>query len=176
MKQQMKHLNMFIDFAKKKLKLSSLPNIHFVGNEENSKNAFGHSKGNDITIRITDRHPIDIMRTIAHELIHYKQNLKGAKGEKMREDEANAYAGRLMRDFDTTYPEVFKDEEIEGFGEETVSAVPANAMGASSSTHGTGGIDTYDPLMHAGKTIKRKPLRQIIGVAAMKKDLKHRDA
>lgn len=27
------------------------------------------------------------------------------------------------------------------------SAVPANAMGASSSTPGTGGVDLYDPLL-----------------------------
>ena len=45
------------------------------------------------------------------------------------------------------------------------SAVPANAMGGSSSTAGTGGIDTYDPLM-SRMMQKRKPpkgLRQIIG-------------
>ena len=38
------------------------------------------------------------------------------------------------------------------------SAVPANAMGTSSSTAGTGGIDTYDPLMQT----KKKKLRDII--------------
>jgi hypothetical protein len=35
--------------------------------------------------------------------------------------------------------------------------VPANAMGASSSTAGTGGIDTFDPLLQ-----KKKKLRNIV--------------
>ena len=113
MSKQLKHLNKFIDFAKKELKLPSLPNIHFAGSEENEKQAFGHSIGNDITIRINDRHPIDIMRTVAHELTHYSQNLKRQKGEQFREDEANALAGRLMRKFGTTNPEVFKDRSEE---------------------------------------------------------------
>ena len=38
------------------------------------------------------------------------------------------------------------------------STTPANAMGGSSSTAGTGGIDTYDPLMQK----KKKPLRSIL--------------
>lgn len=175
MSKQLKHINMFIDFAKKELKLPSLPNIHFAGSEESDKySAFGHSKGKDITVRINDRHPIDIMRTIAHELTHYSQNLKNTQGEKVREDEANALAGRLMRKFGTSNPEIFKDEEIDDIGEEMTSAIPANAMGASSSTQGTGGIDIYDPLMRAGETLKRKKLRDIIGSSAMKKD-KRRD-
>ena len=43
--------------------------------------------------------------------------------------------------------------------------VPVNNMGASSSTHGTGNIDTYDPLLQTGKRklkkfsmFKRKPI------------------
>jgi hypothetical protein len=174
MSKQLKHLNMFINFAKKELGLPSLPTIHFAGSEQNSKRAFGHSQGDEITVRINDRHPGDIMRTIAHEMTHFKQNLLKSKGEQMREDEANALAGRLMRKFNTNHPEVFKDEEIDDIGEDIASAIPANVMGASSSTHGTGGIDTFDPLLTAGKTIKRKKLSDIIGPSAMRKD-KRRD-
>jgi len=42
---------------------------------------------------------------------------------------------------------------------ETESGVPANAMGGSSSTAGTGGVDTYDPLLQAPK---KKKLRSIV--------------
>jgi hypothetical protein len=42
--------------------------------------------------------------------------------------------------------------------EDGEGSVPANAMGTSSSTAGTGGIDTYDPLMQS----KKKPLRNIL--------------
>lgn len=139
------HIKKFIPFAAKELGLTSLPKIHFVGHEEDKKAAFGHSKGNDITVRTVGRHPIDVMRTLAHELIHHRQNLtKKKNGERMREDEANAIAGRVMRNFDTAHPEVFKDRPLP---EDVASNVPNNLMGASSSTHGTGGIDTIDPLM-----------------------------
>jgi hypothetical protein len=49
-----------------------------------------------------------------------------------------------------------------------VSAVPANAMGGSSSTAGAGGIDTFDPLMKKPKKklseiITRKTLGEVRG-------------
>jgi len=159
-------LNMFVKFAAKEINLSKLPKIHFVGNSENTKNAFGHSKGNEIWIRVTDRHPIDIMRTIAHELIHCKQTSMGKRGEQYREDEANALAGRVMRKFDTTYPGAFKLKSTPSNIKETESLVPANMMGASSSTAGTGGIDTYDPLMGIG--MRHKKLRDIVGRTSLK--------
>ena len=36
------------------------------------------------------------------------------------------------------------------------STTPVNAMGTSSSTAGTGGVDTYDPLLKVRKMLKRK--------------------
>jgi len=155
------HLKLFIKFAAKELKLGTLPNISFVGNSEDKRDAFGHSIGNNIVVRITDRHPIDIMRTIAHELIHYKQNIQ--KKNIGNEDQANLMAGRIMRKFDIKYPHVFKDKAIkanmlEDAGGMTTSALPANRMGSSSSTTGTGGIDTFDPLMKLKAPLKRKQL------------------
>jgi len=139
------HIKKFVPFAAKELGLTSLPKIHLVGHNEDEKAAFGHSKGNNIAVRIVGRHPIDVMRTIAHELIHYRQNLSKKKNsEKMREDEANAIAGRVMRNFDTAHPEAFKDKPIP---EEVGSVIPNNLMGNSSSIQGTGGITTIDPLM-----------------------------
>lgn len=49
--------------------------------------------------------------------------------------------------------------------DETESAVPANAMGGSSAIAGTGGIDTFDPLlvgMMKRKDNKPKKLRDIL--------------
>ena len=42
----------------------------------------------------------------------------------------------------------------------TTSALPANRMGGSSSTTGTGGIDTVDPLLKLKSPLKRKLLTQ----------------
>lgn len=165
---QIKHLEMFIKFAAKELNLSSFPKIHFVGSSEDEKCAFGHSVGRDITVRITGRHPVDVMRTIAHELIHYKQNIQRVKKqEQYKEDQANAMAGRIMRKFGTSNPTLFKDKPIS----ETESAVPANVMGASSSTHGTGAIDTFDPLLGT-PILKRKRLKDIVGSMPLTKSKK----
>lgn len=150
---QLKHLNTFVKFAAKEMKLPTLPRIHFVGSSENKKSAFGHSVDKDIYIRITGRHPIDVMRTIAHELMHFKQNLLGNKGEKMREDQANALAGRLMRKFDTTHPEVFRDRPIN----ETESGMAANAAGTGA-VEGIGVGPKGEPGVYP-----KKKLRAIIG-------------
>jgi len=59
------------------------------------------------------RHPVDVLRTLAHELTHYKQdsedNLPPGAGETGtdQENEANANAGIVMRDFAEHNPEYF---------------------------------------------------------------------
>jgi len=159
------HVKQFVNFAAKELGLTSLPKINFVGNTENKRDTFGHffgrRHGSSITVRITGRHPIDIMRTLAHELIHYKQKIKKTKSsEQMKEDEANELAGRIMRKFDNKYPKVFKDLPIsikeDGEGG-TVSAVPANAIGNPGSNPN---MQTFDPLLGT-KMLKRKQLQDI---------------
>lgn len=147
---QVRHIRAFIQFAAKKLALPTLPRIHLIGSSENRMNAFGHTLGNDITVRITDRHPIDIMRTIAHELYHYKQKLSGSGGSKQsREDEANAIAGRIMKDYDTRFPGVFKDSPVKHSMAED-AGVAANAIGP-------GAIAMVDPKLNPAAA-KRKEL------------------
>lgn len=173
MQSVIKHLNDFVKFAAKELSLSKLPKIHLVGNKENTKNAFGHSINNEIYIRVTDRHPDDIMRTIAHELIHIKQTQTGKHGTQFREDEANAIAGRIMRKYNTTYPSVFKLKSTPSNLKETESAIPANVMGSGGLT---AGIQTYSPLIQMDQgnkkynpmkaLYKKKKLRDIIGLKA----------
>jgi hypothetical protein len=137
------HIQHFISFAVKHLKLTKMPNIRLVGHSEDSKRTFGHSISNEIVVRSIGRHPNDVMRTLAHELVHFKNGSKNASDEK-REDMANAIAGRIMRLYNTKYPNTFKNKPITEEGEGgMVSAVPANAMGASSSASGP--IQTYDP-------------------------------
>jgi len=160
----MDHLNLFIKFAAKELGIKALPKIHFVGSSENKMDAFGHTNKKDIYVRVTDRHPIDIMRTIAHELIHCGQK---SGSDKWKEDNANEMAGRLMRKFDIKYPHVFKDKAVKANMMEdgmAANAVGAGGMGASSS----GPIQGFDPLLKP--MLKRKPiinkvkgLRDIIG-------------
>jgi hypothetical protein len=173
MQTNVQHIRQFIEFAGKELKLPQLPRIKLTGSQENRYDAFGHSKGSIIVVRITDRHPIDVMRTIAHEMLHYKQNVLGLRAsENEREDQANVVAGRIMRKFDIAYPDVFKDKAVRAnmFTEDVtgIAAAPVNTISG-------GGVATFDPLMQfKGKKKKElntssiftrlpaKPLRKII--------------
>lgn len=104
----------FLPFAKEFLKLKDLPEIEFVEKPSFSKNiaAFGEIVDNRIIINIRNRHPMDIVRTIAHELVHYKQHNKGRFGSGLAgsstENEANKIAGTLVRKFGETYSNYFK--------------------------------------------------------------------
>ena len=166
-------LNKFVKFAAKELRLHSLPKIHFVGNSENVKNAFGHSIGNEIFIRITDRHPDDVMRTIAHELFHYKQNLMGIRNsEQQKEDEANAIAGRIMRKYNTTFTNVFKLRVIPRNVAEEVAANSAGAGGIEGIGVGPKGEPGgRSPVLGLLKR-KKKTLSDIIGTSAIRKEKK----
>lgn len=148
------HVQKFIQFAAKKLKLPSLPQIKLVGSQENKYDAFGHSVSNLIVVRISDRHPIDVMRSLCHELIHYRQNILGIKSsENTKEDQANLVAGRVMRAFDVSHPEVFKDKAIKAnmMLESAIGATPVNVMGANAPNAGGGNIATFDPLFFKKK-------------------------
>jgi hypothetical protein len=148
MDKSLRDVQHFVSFATKHLKLKGQPHIRFVGSEEDEKQAFGHSKGKEVVVRVTNRHPIDVMRTLAHELTHFRQGNNKAS-EEQREDGANAIAGRIMRDYDTKYPKTFKDKPIREEGEGmTTSAFPANHTGKD--------IANFDPLL--GK----KKLRDVI--------------
>ena len=61
-----------------------------------------------ITISTKGRHIMDTFRTLAHEMVHHKQNLNnelhsesGATGSE-HENQANSEAGIIMRKFATT--------------------------------------------------------------------------
>jgi hypothetical protein len=71
-----------------------------------------------LIVSIANRHPLDVMRTMAHELTHRKQDEQadmpigaGDTGSDW-ENQANALAGVLMRDFAELHPEYFGKEPI----------------------------------------------------------------
>ena len=68
---------------------------------------------NELEVGIGGRHIMDVLRTVAHELVHQKQNQHeqmpadaGEDGSKY-ENEANARAGVLMRQYGKLHPELF---------------------------------------------------------------------
>lgn len=67
---------------KQKLNLETLPAIKFLSDPKNSKNPLGqtahYEQGKNLVSVFTDaRHPKDILRSIAHEMIHFCQDLRG---------------------------------------------------------------------------------------------------
>jgi hypothetical protein len=71
-----------------------------------------------IYLSIEDRHPIDILRTLAHELTHYKQGVDHKLGPDSgrtgspEENEAHQVAGVVMRHFDKAFPQYFADKPL----------------------------------------------------------------
>lgn len=113
----------FIKFAAENLELNSLPEFDFVfesGRSVELKSFGGYMPGAEhITITVKNRHIMDVCRTLAHEMVHYKQDLDnqleddeaGATGSP-QENEANAKAAVIMRNFGKQYPEMFARESI----------------------------------------------------------------
>lgn len=110
----------FLKFAVEQLKLRQLPKIKFQKkHSESHPTTFGYfdPDTDHIVIVLDRRHPMDIMRTLAHELVHYKQRLEhsldtqsGETGSE-HENQANATAGILMRDFGKQHPEYFATDD-----------------------------------------------------------------
>lgn len=70
------------NFAQKKLEFKDPPKLFLKQDQENAKDVFGKTAYYDpseksITLFTTGRHPKDILRSFAHELVHHCQNLRG---------------------------------------------------------------------------------------------------
>jgi hypothetical protein len=98
--------------AMKELALDHLPKIKIVRKLDHSgQPTFGTFSDKGITLAVDGRHPIDICRTLAHELVHYKQklddqlNADSGKTGSPEENEANSVAGVIMRNFSKQHPE-----------------------------------------------------------------------
>ncbi len=115
-------LDSFVSFASDKLGLKSMPSVRYKTDDDlyNSFAAYNPSS-NELSISTMNRHPMDIFRSIAHELVHHKQNedgrlgkdieKEGATGSKI-ENEANSEAGKIMRWFAKANPDMFKKSYV----------------------------------------------------------------
>ncbi len=114
-------LRAFLPFAVNELKLSSVPKIKLhlhLGHDEQPSFGSFNNETKIIDVAIEDRHPLDILRTLAHEMVHYKQEeetgLRPGAGEtgSPEEGEAHELAGIVMRNFNKAHPEFFKSDAI----------------------------------------------------------------
>jgi predicted RNA binding protein YcfA (HicA-like mRNA interferase family) len=109
----------FVDFTCNHLGIDEKPTIQYKedGKEGCQPSFASYSPGDKVVSILTkNRHPMDVFRSVAHELVHHKQNLdgrlgkdiakEGATGSKI-ENEANSEAGKVMRFFGKENPFYF---------------------------------------------------------------------
>jgi nicotinamide mononucleotide adenylyltransferase len=111
----------FIDFVSQALDLQQVPKITFSDDEQLAKQM--HSLGayqpktDELLVVKGSRLTADILRTLAHELVHRKQAEMGpltaedGKTGSEAENEANAAAGVLLRQFGQYRPEIFEEAD-----------------------------------------------------------------
>lgn len=104
-----------LDLCKEMLDLEELPKINLLDDQPyiqgGDKKSFGVFDGNTIHVITMGRHPLDVVRTLAHEITHWKQKQLGMEMDgndgSETENEANASAGIIMRKFGERYPDYF---------------------------------------------------------------------
>jgi len=100
-------LEEFLNFVNEELKINKPYSLYFVEDKTNAKDALGRTamynpSSSSVYIYATNRHPKDILRSIAHELVHHKQHCDGRLEDmsfEKSEKEANA-GGFLVRQFE----------------------------------------------------------------------------
>ncbi len=117
-KQQFPLLKEFVGYCKEYLKLRSLPPLKMSYNPTTaeSRRSFGGYDPNNksIELSVANRHQADVFRTLAHELVHYKQDITGrlnpgdGKTGSDVENEANSRAAIIMRNFAEAKPSLFE--------------------------------------------------------------------
>lgn len=118
------HVENFMEYAKQHLDLKQLPKVELVNNKKiaHENTSFGSYYPSEKTIKvnIAGRHPADILRTLAHEMVHHKQNLEGKlddiamAGEtgSTCENEANSEAGIILRNYGRAKPSIYENYNI----------------------------------------------------------------
>ena len=110
----------FFPYAKEKLGFDTDFTVTFETDPENAKKFFAGTAHyspatNTISVYVDQRHPKDVLRSVAHELVHHSQNCRGefdggietAEGYAQNdphlsemEDEAYLLGNRLVRDYE----------------------------------------------------------------------------
>lgn len=108
-KRKQEKITEFVKFVKKELGLKKSPTIKLLNGRGDLKTTAHYNYSNPekvIKVNAKNRHMVDVMRSIAHEMVHHKQwedgKLDGPKPPDIGgeiEDEANAKAGQFIKIF-----------------------------------------------------------------------------
>jgi hypothetical protein len=115
-------INHFVEYATKKLKLSETPKITLLSGREYSeaKTSLGgyNPMSKEIYVAIEGRLTADILRTLAHEMVHRKQDELGLVKDEVKdgatgspiENQAHAVAGILMRNYGKINKQIYNED------------------------------------------------------------------
>jgi hypothetical protein len=126
------HVQGMYDYFNQKLSFKKPPVMHFDSDPSNQPNVLGKTAYYDpsslqIHIFTDGRHPKDMLRSIAHELIHHHQNMEGRldvggysgpgyylENDKLRvvEQEAMLEGNKLLREYEDTIKKENKDMSL----------------------------------------------------------------
>ena len=109
-------IDSFLEFAKDELQLNKVPSVEIKSLKEEPQPSFGaySPSTNQIFLDTSNRHTVDVLRTLAHELVHAKQNELGLIGPDSGdtgsdiENDANSIAGIIIRDYGKQNPSIYK--------------------------------------------------------------------
>ena len=106
----------FLLYAKDRLGIEHLPKIDFVTDRAFAidHRSFGVYKNESraLHVYVANRNTADILRTLAHELVHHRQNelgmeMDGDTGSEI-ENQANSIAGVLLRDYGKSHEVIYE--------------------------------------------------------------------
>ena len=107
----------FVNFAKEHLGITDdiKVSLAYERTPELQTTAYYNLSG-FLVVYAKDRAVIDVCRSIAHELVHHKQNLEGRLLDSVKdgedgspiENEANAVAGVIIRKYGKLHPELYQ--------------------------------------------------------------------
>jgi cytidyltransferase-like protein len=113
----------FVKFVAKELKLKTLPQIKLSTNnaEVKERHSFGYFRpgDNNIWVYTKNRNMADMLRTLAHEMVHHKQaedgriDMNSGETGSEIENEANAKAGVILRKFGKTHEMIYEGLKTE---------------------------------------------------------------
>lgn len=112
-----KVINEFVEFVAEKLRMDQVPDIK-VRNDPNfakEYKTFGiyFPDKNATVVETYGRNIVDVLRTIAHEMTHHRQNEVGSTKSRVElEVEATMAAGILVKLFCESRPELYGTKEI----------------------------------------------------------------
>jgi hypothetical protein len=128
-------LKVFLPIAKEIIQLDKMPAIilrkTINDNEQPTMGRF-NNETYSLELAIANRQPVDALRTLAHELVHAKQdrnhvNIDPTTGSP-EENQANEIAGIVMREFNKMHPEFLKMQPVQEGGNLSVDGQDAQQI------------------------------------------------